>query len=93
MADVISFNSSQSDKSKEYTNQEICKVVLDDLMSNLNSLKDLYIFYKTEDNLINIIHTDVDFRDRSVMFQLLQHHLNLDLNTFEEEYEEIEPNE
>lgn len=91
MADVISFNSSQSSKSKEYTNQEICKVVLEDLSSNLNNLKDLYIFYKTDDNLINIIHTDISFQDRSVMLQLLQHHLTQDLNDLEERYEEIDP--
>jgi hypothetical protein len=86
MADVINFNIDG------FTDQEICNVVLADLKEDLNNLKDLYIFYKTKDNLINIIHTDVDFSDKCVMLQLLQHNINLELNDLAGEFQEVEPN-
>lgn len=79
MADIIDIKSQAKELPEEYTNQDVCKIVIDDLTKNLSKLKDLYVFYKTDDDLINIIETEVSFQDRSVMLQLLQHHISLDL--------------
>lgn len=89
MADVISL---QGTKATDSTQDEICKIVLEDLTKNLDNIKDLYVFFKTKDELINIIHTDVTFNDRSVMLQLLQHHLTGDLLDSQDNFEDIEPN-
>ena len=88
MADIITL---QGNPSQDQEVDEVCKIVLDDLRKNLNNIKDLYVFFKTKDNLINMIHTDVSFNDRSVMLQLLQHHITSDLTESQEFFEDIEP--
>jgi hypothetical protein len=89
MADIINLQGMETEVPKV---DEVCKIVLEDLNNNLNKIKDLYVFFKTEDDLINIIHTDVSFKDRSVMLQLLQHHITQDLLEAEDIFEDIEPN-
>jgi hypothetical protein len=89
MADIIDIKSQLKALPEDFTNSEVCKIVLDDLLKNVDKLKEIYVFYKTdEDDLINIIETDISFQDLSVMLQLIQHHINLKLqeeDSFEEE--------
>ena len=80
MADVIDFSTKEDMPNNSLDNDNV-KLILNELTNSMPSTKDIFAFYKTSDNLINVIETGVTFEDKCVMLQLLQHSINTDLTS------------